>query len=109
MDDGTSAFDEVDVELNDAGTLGNLSKPYAASSVIFRETSSNFEFHWHQAPHRQYFVLLEGEIEIECGTSEKRRFRAGDTLLLEDTRGTGHRTRTTDGKPGRSLFIRLDG
>jgi len=108
MDDGASVFDEIEMELTDAGTLGSLSKPSAASSIVFRETPPNYDFHWLPAPHRQYMVLLDGEIEIECGMSEKRRFCGGDILLLEDTWGSGHRTRTTDGKLHRSIFIRLD-
>jgi quercetin dioxygenase-like cupin family protein len=108
MTEGASAFDEIEVELTEVGTLGSQSKPSAASSIVFRETPPDYDSCWHQAPHRQYFVLLDGEIEIECGVSEKRRFRGGDILLLEDTWGSGHRTRTTDGKTGRSLFIRLD-
>jgi hypothetical protein len=39
---------------------------------------------------------------------EKRKFHGGDILLLEDTWGSGHRTRTTDGKLRHSIFIRLD-
>jgi hypothetical protein len=108
MDDGASAFDEIEVELTNAGTIGSLSKPYPVSSVVFRETPPDYDFDWHPAPHRQYLVLLDGAIEIECGMGEKRPFRGGDILLFEDTWGSGHRTRTTDGKLRRSIFIRLD-
>ncbi len=108
MAEGASVFDEIEVELTDAGTIGSLSNPSPVASVIFRETPPEHDFHWRPAPHRQYMVLLDGEIEIESGMSEKRRFRGGDILLLEDTWGSGHRTRSTDGKLHRSLFIRFD-
>ncbi len=42
------------------------------------------------------------------GLGDKRRFCGGDILLLDDTWGSGHRTRTTNGKLRRSVFIRLD-
>ena len=53
-------------------------------------------------------MLLDGEIEIETGDGEKRRFSGGDILLVEDTTGRGHRTRPVDGRTRRSLFIPLD-
>jgi hypothetical protein len=108
MDDGASVFEDLEIELTDSGTIGSLSKPYPVSSVVFRETPPGYDFDWHLAPHRQYIILLDGEIEIESGMGDKRRFRGGDILLLEDTWGSGHRTRTTDGKLRRSMFIRLD-
>lgn len=108
MDDGASAFEDFEIELSSSGTIGSLSKPFPASSIVFRETPPEYDFDWHPAPHRQYIVLLDGEIEIEVGMGDKRRFRGGDILLLEDTWGSGHRTRTTDGKLRRSIFIRLE-
>jgi hypothetical protein len=80
MEDGASAFDEIEVELTSAGTIGSLSKPHPVTSVVFRETPPEYDFDWHPAP----------------------------ILLLEDTWGSGHRTRTTNGKLCRSIFIRLD-
>jgi hypothetical protein len=108
MDDGASVFEDVEIELTHSGAIGNLSQPYPVSSVVFRETPPEYDFDWHPAPHRQYIVLLDGEIEIESGMGDKRRFRGGDILLVEDTWGSGHRTRTTNGKLRRSIFIRLD-
>jgi quercetin dioxygenase-like cupin family protein len=108
MDDGASVFEDIEIELTNSGTIGSLSKSYPVSSVVFRETPPGYDFDWHPAPHRQYIILLDGEIEIESGMGDKRRFRGGDILLLEDTWGSGHRTRTTDGRLRRSIFIRLD-
>jgi hypothetical protein len=51
--------------------------------------------------------MLDSEIEVEVTSGEKRRFRGGDILLVEDTTGTGHRSRSVDGKPRRSIFIPL--
>ena len=45
------------------------------------------------------------EIEVEVTSGEKRRFVGGDVILVEDTTGTGHRTRTTSQRPRRSLFL----
>lgn len=79
-----------------------------ATGVVFRETAPDYDYDWHPAPRRQYIVLLDGEIEMEVGDGEKRRFRGGEVLLMEDTSGRGHRTRTVDGRMRRSIFITLD-
>lgn len=107
-DSGVSHFDEIDIPLNDAGTIGRLSERHATSSIIFRENDADYDFDWHCAPQRQYIVLLDGEIEIETGDGEKRLFRGGDILLVEDTTGHGHRTRTINNQPRRSVFVTLD-
>lgn len=105
--DGVSHFEDVDVPLAEAGPIGRLSRPEEARHVVFRETAPDYDYDWHPAPARQYIVLLDGEIEIEVGDGATRRFRGGDVLLVEDTAGRGHRTRTVDGKRRRSLFVTL--
>ena len=105
--EGGSAFEEIEVELRDAGAIGRLSEWIDADSVAFRENDPDYDYDWHCAPARQLIVLLDGAIEIEVTSGEKRAFRGGDVLLMEDTTGSGHRTRTTDGRSRRSIFIRL--
>ena len=105
---GESRFEDGEVSLRDSGEIGRLSEPVAARSVIFRENAPDYDYDWHRAPERQFIVLLDGEIEIEVGSGETRRFSGGDILLVEDTTGRGHRTRTVDGSRRRSLFIPLD-
>ena len=85
--------------------MGRLSEPWPAQGVVFRETPPGQELDWHCAPQRQLIVLLDGEIEVEVTSGEKRRFRGGDVVLVEDTTGTGHRTKTLSAGPRRSLFI----
>jgi len=105
--DGESHFDEVEVRLHSAGDLGMLSEAAPALAVVFRETDPDYDYDWHNAPDRQYIVLLDGAIEIEVSDGERRQFRGGDVILVEDTSGKGHRTRTTDGRRRRSMFITL--
>ena len=105
---GESHFAELDIPLKDGGTIGSLSERYPVKSVIFRENNADYDYDWHCAPQRQYIVLLDGEIEIETSDGEKRRFGGGDILLVEDISGRGHRTRTANNQPRRSLFVTLD-
>jgi hypothetical protein len=105
--DGGSCFEEVEVVLADGGEIGRLSDPWPATGVIFRENDATYDFDWHQAPRRQLIVLLDGEIEVEVTSGEQRRFGSGDMVLVEDTTGTGHRTRQVSPGVRRSLFIPL--
>ncbi len=105
---GITHFEEIEIPLEEAGPIGRLSQPLAAESVIFRETGADYDYDWHPAPARQLVVLLNGEIEIEVGSGEIRRFAGGEVLLLEDTTGRGHRTRNVGTVPRRSLFVPLD-
>lgn len=105
--DGESHFEDVDVPLQDVGDIGALSNAVRALTVSFRVTDPEYDYNWHPSPHRQYIVLLDGHIETETSDGETRQFKGGDVLLIEDTSGKGHRTRTTDGQPRRSVFITL--
>lgn len=53
---------------------------------------------FHNAPRRQYVVLLSGQMEIETGLGEKRTLSAGDVLVAEDLTGKGHITRSSAGR-----------
>jgi hypothetical protein len=54
--------------------------------------------HWHPVPYPEFFVWLEGEVEVQVSDGEVRRFGPGDMMLCEDTSGKCHRTRRlTDG------------
>jgi hypothetical protein len=105
--EGGSMFDESEIELSDKGEIGWLSDPIAARSVIFRRNDPGYDYDWHCAPPRQLIVMLDGAIEIEVTNGDKREFRAGDVILVEDTTGTGHRSRSIQDGPRHSLFIPL--
>jgi hypothetical protein len=103
--DGESHFGQLEVPLRDAGEIGRLSEARPVGGIIFRENDADYDYDWHNAPQRQYIVMLDGEIEIEVSDGERRRFSGGDVLLVEDTSGKGHRTRTVNNRPRRSIFV----
>lgn len=105
--DGDSHFEEQVITLKDEGAIGKLSMPYPASQVIFREVEPTYDYDFHTAPQRQYIILLDGEIEIETSLHEKRIFRGGDILLVEDTTGKGHKTKNLQPIERKSIFISL--
>jgi len=61
---------------------------------------------WIFTPRRQFVVATFGVGEIECGGGTRRRFKAGDIMLADDSTGQGHITREIVG-PRRAIFIRV--
>lgn len=106
--DNETYFEEIDYELFDNGKIGKLTKKIPVKDLIFRETEGDYNYDFHPAPQKQFIILIDGEIEIENGHGEKRRFKSGDILLVEDATGRGHKTKSIDGKPRRSIFITLE-
>ena len=104
---GDSQFEDVDIMLHSGGEIGSLSDPLAAKTIIFREVDPGYDWNFHNAPARQFIILLDGEIEIETSLGAKRIFTGGDVLLMEDLTGKGHRTKNIQQKKRKSIFITL--
>ena len=108
-DDGQSHFEDIEVELGiNASKTGQVSERFDVTGLIFRETSGNYDYDFHNAPRRQYIVNLDGAVEITVGSGEKRVLEAGEVFLAEDTTGQGHISKAVNGKIRHSLFITLD-
>jgi hypothetical protein len=108
-DDGESHFQDSDIPLNDLGDIGRISEWLPVTGLALRETGPDYDFSWHNAPRRQYVVMLSGgRVEIEVGDGSKRSFGPGDILLAEDTTGRGHISRAVDAQTRLSLFIALE-
>jgi hypothetical protein len=106
-ENGDSRFEDIFILMNDAGDIGALSETQPVKSIIFREVEPSYDYNFHNAPQKQYIILLDGGIEIETSLGERRRLDAGEILLVEDTTGRGHRTRNLKSEKRRSVFITL--
>ena len=106
--DGKSHFEDIEIPLEE--TLGNArqSKPIAATGIIFRESEGKHTSGWHNATDRQFYIMIEGELEIEIGDGTTRQFRSGDIFLAEDTTGRGHISRGVNRKPRTNVSVALD-
>lgn len=102
---GESHFVDIVMPLNNDGEIGFLSDKIPVKNIIFRTVKPDYDYDFHNAPQKQYIVLLDGEIEIETSIGEKRTFKGGDVLLLEDTEGKGHKTKNLQHIERRSIFI----
>jgi quercetin dioxygenase-like cupin family protein len=101
--DNQSHFKEEFISTEMKHPLGLYSEKMPASSITFRTFDENLEFPWHNAPQPQYIIYLEGEVEVEIGSGEKRTFKPGDILLATDLHGQGHVSRTIT--KGRSIIV----
>ena len=106
--DNESHFEDLEIELQDAGDIGELSEKVKATGIIFRRTNPDYNYDWHNAPQRQYIIMLDGSVDVEIGDGTVRRFSTGDILLVEDTTGRGHISRSVDNQPRSSVFVTLD-
>ena len=50
---------------------------------------------WHNAPRRQFIIGLRGEATVTAGDGQVRRVTPGTIVLVEDTTGKGHITKST--------------
>lgn len=105
--EGESCFEEIELPLQSEGEIGFLSDKIKVKEIIFRTVKPSYDYDFHNAPQRQYIILQDGEIEIETSKGEKRNFKGGDILLMEDTEGKGHKTRNLVDIERRSVFITL--
>jgi mannose-6-phosphate isomerase-like protein (cupin superfamily) len=62
---------------------------------------------WHPTPCRQFYIQLSGELEIQVGNGEIRKFSAGSIILVEDTSGRGHVSRNQGNSEVNAVFIQL--
>ena len=96
-DDGESHFEDMNLEFQsvdfappapplDISTLGQVDQ----CSVL--RAQPGWKGGWHPAPFRQLHFYLSGEVEAQVSDGEKRRIRAGEFVLVEDTTGKGHRS-----------------
>lgn len=102
-EDNNSHFMEVDAGIETKQPLGKYSRKYPVTGMMFRDFEKGAVFDWHNAPQPQYIIYLEGKVEVEVSSGEKRIFKPGDVLLATDLTGKGHITRTLT--KGRSIII----
>jgi hypothetical protein len=104
---GDSHFEDISIPLNDGGEIGFLSEAQKAGNIIFGKVIKQYDYDFHNAPARQYILLMDGVIEIETSLGDKRIFSAGEVLLVEDTTGKGHKTKNVTDAIRSSVFITL--
>ncbi len=109
--DGNSQFEEgtIDLEPKQGGSERGdvLSDKAVATSISFRETQACGTYAPHDAPTRQFVITLSGTLEFKTAPGQTFVINPGDILLAEDTTGSGHSWRLTDGNPWRRAYVIL--
>jgi quercetin dioxygenase-like cupin family protein len=105
---GVSHFRDIEVEWVEQRGVSKLSKRMPATGIIFRRTEGNYDVDWHPAPRRQYIINLDGGVKITASDGESRVIGAGEVLLVEDTSGKGHLSKSVGDKMRHSIFVPID-
>jgi hypothetical protein len=105
---GESHFRDIEVAWEANALGGRMSKLQPARGIVFRRTEGNYDLDWHNAPCRQYVINLDASIEVTASDGETRVIGAGEVLLVEDTTGKGHISRSVAGQVRHSVFIPIE-
>jgi quercetin dioxygenase-like cupin family protein len=95
---GETHFQRVELDLEEMdyrppAPLLFVSHATAASAIQFVRLPAGWEGKNITPPQQQYLICLQGQIEITSSGGAKRTVEPGETVLMEDTSGKGHRTR----------------
>jgi quercetin dioxygenase-like cupin family protein len=100
--DNQTHFQDVDLD-----TFAKLSAKVGEGPVRLNQGPAKSSLDFHNAPRRQYVVVMSGVMEIEIGDGTRRQLVPGDVLVAEDLTGKGHITRGIGEDPRISLAIPL--
>ncbi|HVB87100.1 MAG TPA: hypothetical protein VNK23_10610 [Candidatus Dormibacteraeota bacterium] len=101
--DGLAYVKDIQVAARANGVADLL--PVAGEEV--HRTPAGFSIGWHVEKRRQYLITLSGSGQIDIAGGKKIILTPGSILLVENTTGKGHMTRTLGNKPWVSLWMPL--
>jgi len=95
---GESHFEQVAVDLNEAdyrppAPVLFVSHSYRADGLQFIRLPAGWSGDSIHPPKAQFLICLKGHLEVTVSDGEKRTFGPGDSIMMEDISGKGHRTR----------------
>jgi len=110
--DGETHFDDVEMPRerreSPTGTVDAVTEPIPVEGLVFRLVISEAsDTEPHNAPRRLFIVQIDGAVELEVSDGEKRVLGPGSVLLVEDTTGKGHITRSLSPGPRATLIAAL--
>ena len=101
-DDGESHFEPLTPD-----QFASIANNKGAGSIDLLSRSSPSFSDYHNAPRRQYVVILSGIAEFETADGSIARMNPGDVLVAEDLTGHGHIARSIGDEPRVSLAVPL--
>ena len=101
-------FRDIEIEFVEERNFSKYSARLPANGIIFRETSGDYDLDWHPAPRRQYIINLDAGAQLTASDGETRVINAGEVILVEDTHGKGHLSKSVGGKLRHSIFVPVE-
>lgn len=101
-EDGESHFEDVSTE-----DFAKMANRLGEGAIEVNQRPAPSFSDYHNAPRRQYVVILSGIAEFETADGSKRRLHPGDVLVAEDLTGHGHIARGIGDEQRVSLAVPL--
>jgi hypothetical protein len=95
---GTWQWHADEIEFAPPAPAVEVTEPVPAAQALMLRIPAGWYGEPHPAPRRQLMVVVAGTIETIASDGEARLFTPGSAILLEDTTGRGHISRTVDGE-----------
>ena len=105
--DGETHAEETRVALGAPRAGAAFSDALKADNIRFMTRSGPSVEEWHAAPRRQYAITISGKAEIEIGGGKRVPLVPGGVLLIEDTKGKGHRVHVLTAEGWTAAFVPL--
>ena len=105
---GESHWRDLEVEWAEENEAGKLSTRQFANGIIFRQTQAEHDRPWHPAPRRQYNINRDAGVELTASDGESRKIGRGEIILVEDTTGKGHLSKSINNEMRHSIFIPIE-
>jgi hypothetical protein len=96
---GRARFEDVEIPLapeDPSPDQFSVSAPWAASAALLGGGPAGGSHPEQPEHHRQLIIGVSGTVEVTA-TGATRTFGPGDVLLVEDTEGIGHSSRSATG------------
>jgi hypothetical protein len=106
--DGESHWLDIEINWVEEGPGGKMSARQAANGIIFRQTQAEHDRPWHPAPRRQYIINLDAGVQLTASDGEARVIGAGEVVLVEDTTGKGHLSKSVNNQMRHSIFVPIE-
>jgi hypothetical protein len=95
---GQTHFEDAVLKLDEAdyrppAPLMFVSHAYPSDGVQFIRLPSGWAADSLHPPKKQFLICLKGHIEMTASDGKTRSFGPGDSVLMEDVGGNGHRSR----------------
>lgn len=106
--DGSSAMDQVALPRVSGGDGKSVSTRLFTTDVELGTSLPGTFIDWHGVTTPRLLMVLTGQLEIGLGDGSKHILKAGDIVLVMDTTGRGHTSRSIGTELVTGLTVRLN-